>query len=163
MYSAPSAAAKATALVSEPPRPSVVMLPFSSIPWNPATMTMKPASSFLCILSAPMLFIRAFVWASSVSILICEPVKLIAFWPVASIAIAMRETVCCSPVLRSMSISRLGGFGFNSSASAMSWSVCLPRAEQTITTCLPVLTVFIARVAARRIFSASATDVPPNF
>ena len=37
--SAFSAAASATAEVSEPPRPSVVMLPAASTPWKPATMT----------------------------------------------------------------------------------------------------------------------------
>ena len=38
-------AARATAVVSEPPRPSVVMLEFSSMPWKPATMTIWPSSS----------------------------------------------------------------------------------------------------------------------
>ena len=40
--SAPSAAARATAVVSEPPRPSVVTSWAVDTPWNPATITMFP-------------------------------------------------------------------------------------------------------------------------
>jgi hypothetical protein len=39
------AAATATALVSDPPRPSVVMFPASSVPWKPATTAMSPRST----------------------------------------------------------------------------------------------------------------------
>ena len=39
-----SAAASATPVVSEPPRPSVVMLPLSSMPWKPATTTTLPVA-----------------------------------------------------------------------------------------------------------------------
>ena len=34
-----------TAVVSEPPRPRVVMFSFSSMPWKPATMTIMPSFS----------------------------------------------------------------------------------------------------------------------
>jgi len=36
------AAATATPVVSEPPRPRVVMSPFSSTPWKPATTAILP-------------------------------------------------------------------------------------------------------------------------
>jgi hypothetical protein len=56
----------ATAEVSEPPRPSVVMLPFSSTPWKPATTTAKPLSRSRLILPSSMLTMRALVKALSV-------------------------------------------------------------------------------------------------
>ena len=65
---------------------------------------------------------------------ICPAVKLIAGEPRASIAIAIREMVTCSPVARSWSISRLGGFSLIWPASSTSWSVVLPIAETTMTT-----------------------------
>nr|WP_293269787.1 hypothetical protein [Nannocystis sp.] len=40
-----SAAASATAEVSEPPRPSVVMLPSGPTPWKPAHTTTRPLAS----------------------------------------------------------------------------------------------------------------------
>jgi hypothetical protein len=44
-----SAAATATAVVSEPPRPSVVMsLVSCDTPWNPATIAIAPSSSAAC-------------------------------------------------------------------------------------------------------------------
>src|ERR671934_114245 len=43
--SAPRAAASATAVVSEPPRPSVVMSYSVETPWKPATSTIWPRSS----------------------------------------------------------------------------------------------------------------------
>ena len=46
------AAATATALVSEPPRPSVVMLPSASMPWKPATTAISPRSSVSKIFDA---------------------------------------------------------------------------------------------------------------
>src|SRR5215218_5110840 len=47
----PSAAASATAVVSEPPRPSVITSPKEFIPWKPATMTTWPSLSSLWIRS----------------------------------------------------------------------------------------------------------------
>ncbi len=41
----PSAAASATAVVSDPPRPSVMMSPRALTPWKPATMATWPSSS----------------------------------------------------------------------------------------------------------------------
>ncbi len=54
-------------------------------------------------------WIRALVWVLSVLMPICAPVRLIAWCPSEWIAIAIRATLTCSPVERSMSISRAGG------------------------------------------------------
>ena len=78
-------------------------------------------------------------------------------------AMAMSATLTCSPVDRSMSISRAGGRSVISLASAISSSVVLPRAETTTRTCSPRLCAWIARRAAARILFESATLVPPNF
>ncbi len=50
----------ATAVVSEPPRPRVVMLPTSSTPWKPATVTMRFFfnSSLMRAVSMPMIRAR---------------------------------------------------------------------------------------------------------
>ena len=110
-----------------------------------------------------MLRIRALVWKLSVTRPICAPVKLIAGTPRLSMAIAIRATLTCSPVERSMSISRAGGVSVISLARAINSSVVWPRAETTMRTCSPRLWAWIARRAAARILSESATLVPPNF
>ena len=52
---------------------------------------------------------RALVWKLSVTMPIWAPVKLMAGSPSVWIAMAMRAMEICSPVDRSMSISRAGG------------------------------------------------------
>ena len=67
--SAPRAAASATAVVSEPPRPSVVTSSEScDTPWNPATSTIRPSSSAARMRWALTSRMRAFVWVVSVTI-----------------------------------------------------------------------------------------------
>src|ERR687895_224295 len=67
--SAPSAAASATAVVSEPPRPSVVTSSDScETPWKPATSTILPSSRPRLIRSAFTSMIFALVWPLSVTI-----------------------------------------------------------------------------------------------
>ncbi len=80
------------------------------MPWKPATMTILPASSWSKIRRLLMLWMRALEKAVSVTSPICPPVKLIASWPWAQSAIAIRAIVTCSPVASSWSISRLGGW-----------------------------------------------------
>ena len=126
-------------------------------------MTILPSSSAWTIRSVEMLRIRALVWKLSVTRPIWAPVKLIAGTPSAWIAIAIRATLTCSPVESSMSISRAGGRSVISLASAISSSVVCPRAETTTSTCSPRWWARIARRAAARILSESATLVPPNF
>jgi hypothetical protein len=69
---------QATAVVSLPPRPSVVMLKFSSIPWKPAAMTMLPSSSSSRTRSVEIDLIRALVCELSVRMPIWPPVRLTA-------------------------------------------------------------------------------------
>ena len=49
----------ATPVVSEPPRPRVVMLLSSSTPWKPATMTTRPSARSLLIRSCSIDLMRA--------------------------------------------------------------------------------------------------------
>jgi hypothetical protein len=64
----PSAAASATAVVSEPPRPSVVTSCESAeTPWNPATSTIFPASSASLMRVARTSAIFALPWTVSVT------------------------------------------------------------------------------------------------
>jgi len=62
-----SAAASATPVRSEPPRPKVVTSPSSVVPWKPATTATLPAARAAPIRSAVMRLMRARVCASSVT------------------------------------------------------------------------------------------------
>ncbi len=126
-------------------------------------MTIFPSLSAWAIRSVEMSRMRALVWKLSVTRPICAPVKLMAGTPKLSMAIAISATLTCSPVDRSMSISRAGGVSVISLASAINSSVVWPRAETTTRTCSPRAWAWIARRAAARILSESATLVPPNF
>ena len=68
----------ATALVSEPPRPRVVMSSYRFRPWNPATMTMFPLSSSFLIRSVSTRRMRELPWAESVTKPACHPVRDLA-------------------------------------------------------------------------------------
>src|ERR1700760_3728237 len=157
-------AASATAVVSEPPRPSVVTSRLSvETPWKPATRTIRSCSRAWRMRSARASMIRALVGEESVTIPACEPVSEIASCPMSWIAIAQRAQEIRSPVESSMSISRATGRAEISCAWATSSSVVLPRAESTATTRLPASRAATIRPAARLMRSASATEVPPNF
>ena len=99
-------AARATAVVSEPPRPRVVMLSSSSMPWKPATMTIVPSSS-ASRMRARWIDDAAFVWVESVTMPTWAPVKdgRVAEG-VDGHSRQGREGDLASPVERSMSISR---------------------------------------------------------
>src|SRR3954471_15507471 len=161
--SAPSAAASATAVVSEPPRPSVVTSRAVLTPWKPATSTIRSSSSAWWMRSARTSRMRALVWDVSVTIPACEPVREIALWPRSLIAIAHSAHEIRSPVESSMSISRGSGAVETSSAIDISSSVVFPRADRTATTRWPCSRAATIRRAARLMRSASATEVPPNF
>ena len=64
----------ATAVVSEPPRPSVVMSYSVDRPWKPARITTLPASSDSLILCGRISTILALPCCVSVMIPACEPV-----------------------------------------------------------------------------------------
>src|SRR5688572_29776671 len=125
-------------------------------------MTMLPASSAFLSRAVSIDLIRALRKLASVFTPICAPVRLSAWWPSEWIAIAIRATLTCSPVERSMSISRAGGLSVILAARSKRSSVVSPMALTTMTTWFPSCCARIARRAARRIFSGVATDEPPN-
>ena len=161
--SAPSAAARATALVSEPPRPSVVMLPSASTPWNPATTATVPAASVSRRRSASMRTMRARPYALSVSMRTWWPRNERAGTPRSCRTSAVSADVTCSPVEASTSLSRSAGRGCAALASASRRLVSPAMAETTTATWCPAACVRWTRPATCRMRSRSATDVPPNF
>ena len=76
-------------------------------------------------------------------------------------AMAIRLTVCTSPVESKASISRLEGAGFTFLAKAIKPLVVLPMAEHTTTKFVPWRRSSAARRAMAIIFSVVATLLPP--
>ena len=113
------------------------MLPFWSIPWKPAAITIAPSASSFFTWSVEIDLIRAFVWVESVRMPIWAPVRLTALWPSDWMAIAKSATLTCSPVESSMSISRALGRSVIALARSTRISVWWPIALTTTTTCLP--------------------------
>src|ERR687887_2193545 len=155
--------ARATAVVSDPPRPSVVMSKSVETPWKPATRTIWPRSSASLIRRARTSTIFARPCTVSVTIPACEPVSEIASRPRSWIAIAASAHEIRSPTEISMSSSRGLGRAETRCASATSSSVVCPIAESTATTRLPRSRAPAMRRATARILSGSPTEVPPNF
>ena len=153
----------ATAVVSEPPRPSVVISPCPVIPWNPATTTTLPSSNASIILSGSNSKIRPLLKASLVLMPACAPVKEIAFCPASWKAIAIKAMDTCSPVVKSMSISRPYVLEVICFANATKSSVVSPIADTTITILSPGCLPFKTRCTIARILSGVATELPPNF
>jgi hypothetical protein len=91
------AAAMATALVSEPPRPRVVMRWSLVTPWKPAITAIWPAAKQASRLAGGMSSMRARPWASSVRIGTCQPRNERAFRPMLRRVMASRPAVTCSP------------------------------------------------------------------
>src|SRR6266550_4787948 len=166
--SAPRRAARAMAVVSEPPRPSVVMsVPWTSSPsvrpWKPATMTTLPASISRWTRAGSTLAIRALPWRESVVMPACGPLNEIAEMPCACSAIERSVALWCSPVARRTSSSRSSGVSVIAAARLSSSSVVSPIADTTTTRSAPAARSRAIRRATRRIRSASASDEPPNF
>ena len=157
------ALASATAVRSEPPRPSVVISWVIVIPWKPATMTTRPFATSSWMRLALMSMTLALVWRPSVMMPTCEPVKEIALSPSSSIAMASSAAETCSPVAMSMSSSRSGGLWLICRASSSSSSVVSPSAETTTTTSWPCRLVWTTRCATCLMRSGLATELPPNF
>jgi hypothetical protein len=157
------AAAMATAVVSEPPRPRVVMSPSSSSPWKPATTAISPRFSESVSRSASMERMRALAWALSVRIRTWGPVKLRAFPPCPWMARAVSPMLTCSPVAATTSCSRSSGRGLTSRVRFSRRFVSPAIAETTTTTSWPSLWVSRARRATPLMRSVSFTEVPPYF
>ena len=105
--SAPKAAAKATAEVSDPPRPSVVIRPSGLIPWNPAiTATFMPSPNFWRMFSVGISSIRAAAWAEFVLSGTCQPCQDRAGISISCSVSAMSPAVTFSPDETTASYSR---------------------------------------------------------
>src|SRR3954447_4715119 len=163
--SALTAAAIATAEVSEPPRPRVVMrLDPGLMPWNPAMTATSLRSLKRLMISVPsMPSIRAEAWASLVLIGICQPCQERAWMPMPWSTMASRPDVTCSPEATTASYSRASCIGEASVHQATSSLVLPDIAETTTATSWPASTSRFTWRATLRIRSMLATDVPPNF
>ncbi len=105
--SAPKAAANATAVVSEPPRPRVVTRPSGEMPWNPATTaTFMPSANLAVMFPVSISSIRAAAWALSVCTGTCQPAHDRAGISISCNVSAMRPAVTCSPDETTASYSR---------------------------------------------------------
>jgi hypothetical protein len=62
-------------VVSDPPRPRLVISRRSLTPWNPATITMLSCSRACSSRNGVILMMRALVWLSVVMMPLCEPVN----------------------------------------------------------------------------------------
>ncbi len=103
------AAATATALVSDPPRPSVVMLPALVDALEAGDDGDLAAVDRLEDLRPSMVLMRALVNASSVRIRTWWPRSERALPPSAWMAMAVSAALTCSPVAAMASISRASG------------------------------------------------------
>jgi hypothetical protein len=159
------AAAIATADVSEPPRPSVVMRPVSWLtPWKPETTATSLRSLKRLTISLPLISrMRAEPCASEVLIGICQPCHERAWMPSACSVIASRPDVTCSPEATTASYSRASCRGEASVAQPTSSLVLPDMAETTTATSWPASTSRFTCCATLRMRSILATDVPPNF
>ena len=87
--------------------------------------------------SESIFLIRASEWTEVDWMPTCQAFRDTQGRPMASSAMAHSATEICSPVDRSMSISRLEAWGLISSALAMRSSVVSPWADRTTMTSLP--------------------------
>ena len=159
------AAAIATAEVSEPPRPSVVMRPVSlCTPWKPAMTATSLRSLKRLISSAPLTSrMRAEPWASLVRIGNCQPCQERAGTPMSCSTIASSPAVTCSPDDTTASYSRASCSGAASRHHSTSSLVLPAMADTTTATSWPASTSRLTWRATLRMRSMSATEVPPNF
>src|SRR3954469_3120963 len=103
---APSRAARATAVVSDPPRPRVVISASCGAsaptlwPWNPATMTTLPWSISRRTRAGSIPAIRALPYRPSVGIPACAPVSAIPAPPGAGVSAPAVPAVGRDPGLR---------------------------------------------------------------
>src|SRR5919112_2057975 len=157
------AAASATAVVSEPPRPRNVMSRSALIPWAPPTTGTRPAASASHTRSGRTATMRALVWVESVWKPAWLPVRLSASTPWSCRAMHRRAVAFRSPAVMSMSSSRPGRELETWPARCRSSSVSLPMALTTTTTSVPCRRVRATWSATARMRSGSATEDPPNF
>ena len=161
--SAPTAAASATADVSDPPRPSVVTRLSGPMPWKPVSTGTWPIAMRATSPAPSIPSIRARPWAPSVRTATCQPVQDRASTPIVCNAMATSPAVTCSPVATTASYSRASCSADRPWHQATSWLVTPAMAETTTITSCPSSRSRFTRVATWRIRPGSATEVPPNF
>src|SRR3989440_5322773 len=157
------AAASATAVVSDPPRPSVVTSISVPIPWKPATTTTRPSASSRSIRAGVRPTIRALACRRSVWMPAWKPSSDTAGTPSSFSAIDMRGAETPSPVESSWSSSRAAGSFATREARLSSRSVESPIALTTTTTSYPAPWLAATRRAARLIRPGVPRELPPNF
>jgi hypothetical protein len=125
--------------------------------------TILPASISFLIRQFSIPLILALLWAESLLMPACHPVRETAGQPKLFRVKARRAADCCSPVASNISISRPFK---NSPVAPANWirsSVVSPMADTTTTTCCPFIFISRTRQAIFLIFSIEATELPPNF
>ena len=161
--SALTAAAMATADVSDPPRPRVVTRPLSDTPWKPGSTAISPDAIAAAIASASMLDTRALAWASAVWIGTCQPSHERALQPMPCSVSARSPLVTCSPLATTTSYSAGSKSGLASRQKLISRSVSPAIADTTTATSWPAACCLRTMFATRRMRSVPAIEVPPNF
>jgi hypothetical protein len=131
--------ARATAVVSEPPRPRNVTSLSTDTPCEPATTGTRPAATAARTRSGRISRMRAFWWMPSVTKPAWLPVNESAGTPRSASAMQTSAQALRSPVVINMSISRPGLVLETAFARRRSSSVSLPIADTTKTIWSPRL------------------------
>ena len=162
---ADNAAARATAVKSDAPLPSVVVSSVGVRPWNPATMTTLPLLISSLMRSVCICAIRAAPCVVSVLMPACLPLRLMAGTPRPRRVIAIRDALTNSPVEMRASDSRACGCVSPASrcANASRSSVVSPIAETATTSALSRCRRSRMKRATLRINDSLASELPPNF
>jgi len=142
----------------------VVIRPSGLMPWNPATTaTRMPSANLALMLSVEISSIRAWLWALVVFSGTCQPCQLRAGTSISCRVSAISPAVTCSPDDTTASYSR-ASYSLDVSSTQPTSSLVLPDMAETMTiTSYPLATSRPMRLAARRMRSSVATEVPPNF
>ena len=143
-------------------RPSVVMSPSRSTPWNPATITIFPASSSRRMRRRCSAVISASAWLPSVWMPACQPVRETAESPLSCRVMAISAADACSPVANSWSASRQAGVRGQLRRTLQQAVGGLSCAETTAIIWKPAAAASASCPAAQRSPAASATEEPPN-
>ena len=110
------------------------MLFLSSMPWNPAIITILPSFNSFSSLLFAIFSILASEYSSSVKIPTCHPSKEIVGYPIELSNIDILVIDICSPTLKRASNSLLFGLWVKLLTSPIKLSVVFPCADKTTTT-----------------------------
>ena len=93
-------------MVSEPPRPSVVIRPSGLMPWKPAITACSPSPNLRISPSVSIASMRAAPWLELVRSGTCQPCQLRAGTPISCRVSAISPAVTFSPEATTASYSR---------------------------------------------------------